>query len=119
MSRRSGVVAICWKVCWIGTVIRRRPYQPVEIMRSQAKSMRIGQQKQHVHFKTCLFRQAASALTRPMLRRTQFCDTGRLQIILLARDSLVTNWTATDSITQLLFGMGLIWTLLGPFPGSD
>src|ERR1035438_8616065 len=27
-------------------------------MRSQAKSMRIGQQKQHVHFKTCLFRQA-------------------------------------------------------------
>src|ERR1035438_1237083 len=28
-------------------------------MRSQAKSMRIGQQKQHVHFKTCLFRQAA------------------------------------------------------------
>src|ERR1039457_5131944 len=28
-------------------------------MRSQEKSMRIGQQKQHVHFKTCLFRQAA------------------------------------------------------------
>ena len=30
--------------------------------------MRIGQQKQHVHFKTCLFRQAARAL---LLRKLQ------------------------------------------------